>query len=345
MKHQMSYSIRPKKTGNEKRKKGKKEHQATIIVHKTPILSTQETSKTYTEDLQRIPIFDPNEIKNLLGSNKPHKPRNYLKTVVVIGVGITVGLLFGYALLNTFIKGSTSTIIPKPASNIVQPSNGKTTINSMKEVSYQLPAINLYMVQGGVYSSKASADKKVNDLKSKRYAAEVIQEDGKYMVYLGMASKKENGLSLIQLFRTNNQQVIMKEKQLSARSITLHVPQSTNEQSIGLASKLEATESELITLLTTLADEGFKNGKSSSITVDKLTGQHQKLLEQGAALKGLLPEEGKGNLQKSLNELAGAVNAARQFIEDPNQGYLFQLQGSLIRYYDKERVFRSGNFS
>lgn len=330
MKHQMSYSIRPKKIGDDKEIQGKQEKKTQIIVHEKPLLYNEEPPNIYTVDFQR-----------------PRKPRHVLKTMVVIGGGITVGLLFGYALLNTFVHHPTPTSVPasKASSSIVQPSNAKTVVNPSKDISYQFTAINLFMVQGGVFTTKDSADKRVSELKSKKYAAEVMQEDGKYVVYLGVASSKENGSSLVQFFRSSNQQVILKEKQLSARTVTLHIPSSTNEQTVGLASQLDATGTDLIHMLTTITDEGLKNGKSSTVTEGNITSLHQKLLEQGASLSGMLPGDGKDNLQKSLNELAGAVNAARQFLKDPNQGYLFQLQGSLIRYYEKEKGLRSGNFS
>lgn len=319
MRYQTSYSIRPKKTGDDKENDSKKENRWTDI-----------------------PSFDPDEIKKLLGSHTPHKSRKIIKTLIVIGGGVAVGLVFGYVLLHTFVNPSPE---GKPAGGVAQQANGSPTNNFGKETNVQLPAFTFYFVQGGVFSSQESANKTASEFKNKQFPAEVVQEDGKFVVYAGVAASRDDALAIAQLYRSQKQDVLIKEKQIAPRTITLKIPQSVHSDTIGLAGKLGSTSTEMIQVLTTLASEGLKSGKSGSLTDSKLTSIHQTYLQEGAAFAGLLQGAGRDNLQKSLNEMTGAVNAARQYLKSPDRAYLMQLQGCLIRYYNIENLLQSGSFS
>lgn len=308
MKHRISYSIRPKEPGNEK--------------------------KNSINEEKAVPTFNLEEFKRYPGEKTSQNSKKILKRLAVIGGGVTVGLIFGYALLQTFINPSTIS----PTGQVSQPTNGVVVSANMKEMSISFNEINVFLVQAGVFSSQESANKKATELKNKKQPAEVIQEDGKYIVYAGIASSRDEALSIAQFYRSENIPVMLKEKQIPSTSFTLQVPSGTNQDTITQLNTMSATEGELFQSLTVNASNGFGQTKSTANSPEKVTMLQETLKKQESILVGLLPETKNKPLQNSLNELNGAINAAKK-------NDLMQLQSYLLRFYKNEKEFRSGGTS
>jgi hypothetical protein len=131
---------------------------------------------------------------------------------------------------------------------------------------------------------------------------------------------------------------MIKEKQIPASSLSLKVPSSASEDTLSQLNNMSNTEGELFKLLTANAGNAFSQTKNLSPANEKLTALHESLLKQENALSNFLNDQAKTPFKNSLNELIGGVNAAKN-----NQ--LLQLQGNLLRFYSKEKEFRSGKFS
>lgn len=308
MKHRISYSIRPKDPGDEK--------------------------KNRINEEQAIPSFSLDEFKRYPGKETPRKPNDLLKRLAVIGGGITVGLVFGYALLQTFISPNDMNQTG-PTGQISQPAMSSQVQTNVKEMSISLNAINVFLVQAGVFTTQESANKKASEFKNKQQPAEISQEDGKFIVYVGIASSRDEALSIAQFYRSEKVPVIIKEKQIPTDAFTVQIPFTTSQETINQLNTMSATEVELFKLLTVNASSGFSQTTTTGYSTDKITQVHDTFFKQGSTLLGLLPETKKTPLQNSLNEINEAVNAAKN-----NQ--LLELQGNLLRFYTKEKEFRSG---
>ena len=289
MKHQISYSIRPKEPGDEK--------------------------KNHINEENVIPSFNLDDFKRYPGKETPRKPKDLLKKLAVIGGGVTVGLIFGYALLQTFINPGDI----NKAGQVTQPIKSTVVSTNDKEMSISLNEINVFLVQAGVFTAQESANRKATEFKNKQQPVEVIQEDGKYIVYVGIASSRDEALSIAQFYRSKNIPVMIKDKKIPTGSLGFKVPSTTSPETISQLKAMSATERELFQLLAV-------NANTSGQANDKVTQLHETLLKQESIVSGLLPDTRKSPLENSLNELKGAVNAAKK-------SQWLQLQGNLLRFY------------
>ncbi len=70
---------------------------------------------------------------------------------------------------------------------------------------------SVFFLQEGVYSSKEAMEKEVEDLDQYLYRV----EDGKYCVYLGVTSKKENAEKVQQLYQEEGKSIYIKEQSMN----------------------------------------------------------------------------------------------------------------------------------
>jgi stage II sporulation protein B len=127
-----------------------------------------------------------------------------LKNILITAVfAILIGTSFGVLMLKLFITDTS-----KPA--IVQPVGGETGKNNGEEktpaatASAVLPAQTIFVVQGGMFSSKESAASEANEIKSKGAAANSLGIDGKEFLFLGVADSVETAKQLGTFYKDNN---------------------------------------------------------------------------------------------------------------------------------------------
>jgi len=308
MKHRITYSIRPK---------------------------NEEKKKTRMIENHSVPSFSLEEFKRYPEKETPLKPKNILKKLAVIGGGVAVGLLFGYALMQTLVNPSNLNETGKPT----QPAMSTKVTTSGKEMSLTLQELNVFLVQAGVFSTEDSANKIVSEFKNKQQPVEVIQEEGKYVVYVGISSSRDEALSIAQFYRSQNTQVIIKEKQIPSGNVPLQASANVSQAAISELNQLSGKEAELIQLLTAHAGSGFDKGRNTgTFDQEKLTALQDYFVKQESVLTNLLNDPAKTSFTNSLNELKAGIQAAKN-----NQ--MLQIQENLLRFYSKEVSFRSGNDS
>lgn len=210
---------------------------------------------------------------------------------------------------------------------------------SGKEMSFTLQELNVFLVQAGVFSTEDSANKIVSEFKNKQQPVEVIQEEGKYVVYVGISSSRDEALSIAQFYRSQNTQVIIKEKQIPSGNVPLQASANVSQAAISELNQLSGKEAELIQLLTAHAGSGFDKGRNTgTFDQEKLTALQDYFVKQESVLTNLLNDPAKTSFTNSLNELKAGIQAAKN-----NQ--MLQIQENLLRFYSKEVSFRSGNYS
>jgi hypothetical protein len=292
-------------------------------------------------------------------------PKNIFRLSAVVGGGIAVGLLLGYVVLHTFTLESTPPAGKAPSalnqtkqktegtstqlSGQTQPGQAQSgqagtsaktstftpappTTPATKSLSVTLPVVPLYMIQAGVFSTKAGAQQELNNFQQKGWPAYMEEEAGKYTLFLGVSASRDDVLALAEVYRAANQAVYIKEKSLPAGTVTLSVPTALPADSAGEIQKLGQAQAQLFQTVSVLIGEGFKDGKIAPNMLDKLLAQHKEVLQQGRSAAAVLGEQPKANLQNALNEMTTAVTALQQFANQPNRTFLWQAEENMLQF-------------
>ncbi|AMA72120.1 MULTISPECIES: hypothetical protein [Aneurinibacillus] len=279
-------------------------------------------------------------------------PRNFFQLSAVVGGAVSVGLLFGYVILHTFTTGSTPTVedMTKPSVALTQKGEngaagrtsteigtqasvqGQSAVPKRKSLTLTLPVMSLYMVQGGVFSTRAGAEQEAAALREKGWPVHMVEEAGKQMLFLGVSALRDDALALAQVYRADKQEVYIKEKSLPAGTITVAVPEELTSSTMEEIKRFGQTQADLFQNVSLLTGEGFKTGKIEQAAIQKMMAKHRELLQQGRSLTTVLAEQQKTLLQSALNEMTTAVTTLQQFSSQPNRTYLWQAEEKILRF-------------
>ncbi|WP_027414888.1 SPOR domain-containing protein [Aneurinibacillus terranovensis] len=266
----------------------------------------------------------------------------------VVGGAILIGLLFGYVVMHTFAQNpqppavksmdaSAGSVQPSaaekppdsarsaPAQPNGQPSSGQTGAT----MTLTLPAIPVYLIQGGVFATDESAGKMAEQFKQKGWAVSSSQENGKRYLFLGVGSTHDEADALAGQFRSANQDVYIKEKALQAQTVTLQV---SGDKKIGPLPALGQTEADIIHQLSTCTVSGLTTGKTDPTAIQKIVSAHHQLLQQGQEIQSVLKDSPRQLLQKELNDITSAVTGVTQYGKQPDKAYLWQAQENIMHF-------------
>ncbi|WP_246940853.1 hypothetical protein [Bacillus pinisoli] len=149
------------------------------------------------ENKRKKPIIGALSIPGKKKSNHPKYP--YKALILSILSALVIGTSFGMVVLHLFTEDGAQQAI-----GTVQPGETKegeetdgTPANApAASAPITIPAIDVFVVQGGVLSSAEAATPVIEDLKGKGFAGTVIQQDGKYLLFLGVGISDLAGKSM-----------------------------------------------------------------------------------------------------------------------------------------------------
>jgi stage II sporulation protein B len=256
-----------------------------------------------------LPQQDPSENElNLYQTEKSSKKRNGIRLPALSKVekqnvsaiksialsvcfAILLGTGFGFIMLKLVITDSSKTkaVVTK---SVPAAKKEETPANSSKSsaVLTQKP-LTTYMVQGGVFSKKETANTVARQAIEKGIPAETMEWNGKYYLFLGVADSIEHARSLGSLYQNKGfdgvfpKTITIPEKKFSNLSTdekslienaTVLVPLlatlSSNTLTGGTISSNERkTLSELETKLKKINSNGIKNKEINNLNVE-MTG-------------------------------------------------------------------------
>jgi hypothetical protein len=271
-------------------------------------------------------------------------PRHFARLSAVAGGAVAVGLLLGYVVLQTFTgenpqPGTTTPSVQTVPSGtsvqqgkLVSPPPAQPAAPKTKPITVVLPVVPLYVVQGGIFSTKEGAQQEIAAFQQKGWPVHMTEEGGKHALFLGVSASRDDALALAGTYRASKQDVYIKEKNLPAKTMTLSVPDTLSADTVKEIEQFGKNQVALFQTVSSLMGTGLKEGKISQAAVEKMTAQHREVLQQGRSLTTVLEEKQKATLQNALNEMTTAVTTLQQFAGQPNRTYVWQAEGSILRF-------------
>jgi stage II sporulation protein B len=200
-------------------------------------------------------------------SNVVAFPLKQMFTVILMAICLGVG--FGYIALNFLSnKDMPDASVPTVVTNDTPDPDTPSTEGGNKEepaASTSTATLQLYAVQGGIFSTKEGADTVSSNIKNKGLASTVIEADGSFTVLAGIGKEKAETEALNNLYKQNSFNDFWGGKQLSLSIATTKTPdqwvssivtlsslasQATNGQSVN-QDEVSAVESQLKEIETT----------------------------------------------------------------------------------------------
>lgn len=295
-------------------------------------------------------------------------PKNLLRLSAVAGGAVMIGLLLGYVVLQTFTAEApdSASKVPVVTGQALQPppqgkaeaqKNGNADLKTeqvapaapvppaasapkTKTLTVTLPVVPLYVVQGGVFSTKEGAQQERAAFQQKGWPSHMEEDAGKHVLFLGASASRDDALSLAEAYRASKQEVYIKEKSLPAGTVTLTVPDALPQGEAEQIQRLGEAQAQLFRTVSFVIGGGFKEGKIPQAQLDKMLAEHRDVLQRGRSAVSVLPEQPKALLQKSLNEMTTAVTTLQQFARQPNKTYLWQSEDNMLRFVSLYRQWQ-----
>ena len=166
-----------------------------------------------------------------------------MTTIVLLAVGLGVG--FGYIALN-FLSNEDMPAATTPTDGVATDNpEAEDTPNQNQEnppanTATSSASLQIYAVQGGIFSSKEGADTVVADIKNKGLASAVLETDGTFTVIAGLGKEKTETSAMNELYKEQQFQDFWGGKQLSLSISTTKTPENWVSSIITLASMSSA---------------------------------------------------------------------------------------------------------
>ncbi|OZI11298.1 hypothetical protein CEW92_12370 [Bacillaceae bacterium SAS-127] len=233
-KQQLSLTISSKKEGSQQKKeflvqdwqKGGRESAAAAENKKE-----EEFQWVFPEEVEK-----KEETISLKASLHPQQARRRVigKLLFIIISAVLIGLLFGYAMVNIVTQKEES---PSKAMLTEPKQQQKSTNSTAPTTASLLPPIETSIVQGGVFSKKATAEKVMKRMKEEGVVAGIVQKDEQFLVVLGVSSQLATAKQLGEAYRAEAADVYAKTTTISSSIKT------TGKESFAKAFSVIAEES------------------------------------------------------------------------------------------------------
>ncbi|PGT88170.1 MULTISPECIES: SPOR domain-containing protein [Bacillaceae] len=231
-------------------------------------------------------------------------PLKQMFTVILMAIFLGVG--FGYIALNFLSnkdmpEASVPTVVTNDTPDAASTEGGNT--EEPAAASTSTATLQLYVVQGGIFSTKEGADTVSSTIKNKGLASTVIEADGSFTVLAGIGKEKAETEALNNLYKQNSFNDFWGGKQLSLSIATTKTPdqwvssivtlsslasQATNGQSVN-QDEVSAVESQLKEIETANDTEKSLLSKLSeaaaNVKANKGWEAQQEILEVVASLQ------------------------------------------------------------
>jgi len=189
-------------------------------------------------------------------------PMKQMTTIVLLAVGLGVG--FGYIALN-FLSNDDMPAATTPTDVIVTDDSEATNPSDQKDddqptsTATSTASLQLYAVQGGIFSSKEGAETVAAEIKEKGLASSVIETDGSFTVLAGLGKEKTETSTMNEQYKQQQFPDFWGGKQLSLSISTTKTPE------------------DWVSTITTLAALSAAVTNNQSVNADELTKIEQQL--------------------------------------------------------------------
>lgn len=180
---------------------------------KDEVAATVEKTNHFTNEREKKKSVGSNKGKKLILKFKP--------LITTILLALIVGSIFGFVMLKIFgtIDNGMATPGNNPVVNLDKASEKDDDIEDKDKV--ELPIIQAYILQGGVFSSEENAEKFAREYQENDIPTMIWPHENEYFLLLGVAHTLEKGKKLASKIEENDLDVFVKEWTTPAREISL----------------------------------------------------------------------------------------------------------------------------
>ncbi|WP_299091737.1 SPOR domain-containing protein [uncultured Metabacillus sp.] len=153
--------------------------------------------------------YSNNKIRKKINGTFPFK-----KMMTIIVLAIVLGFMFGLIGLNFLSNedmptmGSSVNVTSEDSTatgeSPNQENNNDDKDTAGNESAASTATLNLYAVQGGIFSAKTGAETVASKIKEKGFAATVIETNGSYTVFAGFGKERTETGSLSEMYQKQN---------------------------------------------------------------------------------------------------------------------------------------------
>jgi len=291
-----------------------------------------------------------------------------LQTVLTTGGAIAVGLLFGFLVLTVFTKEEFSEsyrtvledtvqtlsaaspatdnqklagpVLPGKADSVggSTPATSSSTGNE-SEITLQLPQINMFVAQAGVFQKDAAPDTVAQPLDKMGIPHLVYKDSAKQYMFAAAAPTRDAVLGFATSLKNKGMDVYVKEFAFPAFQGTLPVAQTS-----GAAPDVSGFFSKGVKLIQTLSSHSgliITTGQLSSSPQETATlkEQHRQFLESSRLVQ--VPEAMKPQYTAMVNGIDQAMAAREKMAEasagkkvESAESYAWQVQAGVLEYLE-----------
>ncbi|MFD2046222.1 SPOR domain-containing protein [Ornithinibacillus salinisoli] len=153
--------------------------------------------------------------------NKKTQFRNVRPIVIAAVSAVVIGSILGVILLNMFVNideltsngnsnqvGSIGTVDTNDQDDQSESNDkGNSSEGSLKT----LPAMNAFVLQGGVFSEETNASDEANRFEQEGYTPVIWEQDEQFYLLVGLSDSKEHAKSLAETLDSHNLEVFVKD--------------------------------------------------------------------------------------------------------------------------------------
>jgi stage II sporulation protein B len=169
---------------------------------------------------KKTKLFSNQSVTPYQYSNKKNRNKNIVafplkKFTTIFLLAIGLGVMFGFIALNFLSNEDMPTAGTTSESTNEEPAtgdtsdqaNGDTEENAGEEAGAAATTsatLQLYAVQGGIFSTKEAAETVAANIKEKGFASIVMETDGSYTVFAGLGKEKAETSALSEVYKQQN---------------------------------------------------------------------------------------------------------------------------------------------
>jgi stage II sporulation protein B len=263
------------------------------------ILPQQETTKTEASLYQAVKSSKQRNGIRLPALLKVEKKNGSVIKSMALSVifAILLGTGFGFIMLKLVITDGSK---PAAVGTKTVPASKKETANtnSKSQEAITLKPFTTYMVQGGVFSKKETANTVARQAVEKGIPAETMEWNGQYYIFLGVADSIEHARSLGTIYQKKGMDGVFPK--------TITIPEKKFSNLSTAEKSVVENATTLVPLLATLSTNSLTGGSITSSELKTLSELHAKLNKI----------DSKGIKNQGIKDLNQEMTAALKQIAD-----------------------------
>ncbi|MCQ6278262.1 SPOR domain-containing protein [Bacillus sp. EB600] len=278
------------------------ETQSELSLYKSPAKASKQKKSI------RLPALSKVERKN----TGPFKP-----IILSVVFAVLLGTSFGVLMLKLVITDhGKSSAVEAPA--VPAPKKDSPINDSKSQVAATIQPLKAYMIQGGVFTKKETADQMASQTIKKGIPAETLEMNGQYYLFLGAADSLDNARSLGTIYKHKGIDGVFTK--------TVTIPEKNLSNLTSSEKSFMENALAIIALLTNLTSNKMAGGTFPSTELKSLSGLETKLTKIDS--KGI---KDKKIIALKL-EITRAINQVKDYQQKKDHKAIVNAQQHLLTF-------------